>query len=69
MFGYLSHMGFATTARPVPLWSASATYEQKYGEVAHAMTEAEIAEVTEAFAAAAGLPAAFSCSPVAGEGS
>ncbi|MGH2339887.1 FAD-dependent oxidoreductase [Segnochrobactraceae bacterium EtOH-i3] len=53
VFGYLSHMGFATTARPVPLWSASATYEQKYGEVAHAMTEAEIAEVTEAFAAAA----------------
>jgi 2,4-dienoyl-CoA reductase-like NADH-dependent reductase (Old Yellow Enzyme family)/thioredoxin reductase len=53
IFGYLSHMGLATTARPLPLWSASAVHEQKYGEVAHAMTEAELAEITAAFAAAA----------------
>jgi 2,4-dienoyl-CoA reductase-like NADH-dependent reductase (Old Yellow Enzyme family) len=54
IFGYLSHMGLASSARPVALWSASATYEQKYGEVAHQMSVAEIEEITEAFAAAAG---------------
>ncbi|MEI4485766.1 FAD-dependent oxidoreductase [Frigidibacter sp. MR17.14] len=53
IFGYLGHMGMATSARPVPLWSASAVHEQKYGEVAHAMTVDEIAEVTRAFADAA----------------
>jgi len=53
VFGYLSHMGFATSARPVPLWSASAGYEAKFGEVAHAMTGAEIALIVEAHAAAA----------------
>ncbi len=53
IFGYLSHMGSATTARPVALWSASAVHEQKYGEVAHAMDAAEIAEIVTAFAAAA----------------
>ncbi|WP_138468746.1 FAD-dependent oxidoreductase [Poseidonocella sp. HB161398] len=53
VFGYLSHMGFATSARPVPLWSASPGYEEKYGEVAHEMTAAEIAELVEAHAAAA----------------
>jgi 2,4-dienoyl-CoA reductase-like NADH-dependent reductase (Old Yellow Enzyme family) len=53
IFGYLSHMGSATTARPVALWSASAVHEQKYGEVAHAMDAAEIAELVAAFAAAA----------------
>jgi 2,4-dienoyl-CoA reductase-like NADH-dependent reductase (Old Yellow Enzyme family)/thioredoxin reductase len=53
VFGYLSHMGLASTARPKALWSASTIYEQKYGEVAHAMTIAEIEEVTTAFAAAA----------------
>jgi 2,4-dienoyl-CoA reductase-like NADH-dependent reductase (Old Yellow Enzyme family) len=54
IFGYLSHMGLASSARPVALWSASAAYEQKYGEVAHAMSIAEIEEITAAFAAAAG---------------
>lgn len=53
IFGYLSHMGLASSARPVALWSASAVYEQKYGEVAHAMSVDEIAEITHAFAAAA----------------
>ncbi|EPX81867.1 NAD(P)-binding protein [Salipiger mucosus] len=53
IFGYLGHMGMATSARPVALWSASADYEQKYGEVAHAMTAGEIAELVAAFAAAA----------------
>jgi 2,4-dienoyl-CoA reductase-like NADH-dependent reductase (Old Yellow Enzyme family) len=53
IFGYLGHMGVATSARPLPLWSASATYEHKYGEVAHAMTQAEIDMLVEAFAAAA----------------
>ncbi|QQA41968.1 FAD-dependent oxidoreductase [Pelagovum pacificum] len=53
VFGYLSHMGFATSARPVPLWSASADYEAKYGEVAHEMTVQEIAEVVTAHADAA----------------
>lgn len=53
IFGYLSHMGLASSARPTALWSASSVYEQKYGEVAHAMTVAEIEAITEAFAAAA----------------
>ncbi len=53
IFGYLSHMGLATSARPTPLWSASATYEQKYGEVAHPMTVDEIEELVEAHADAA----------------
>lgn len=53
VFGYLSHMGLATSARPVPLWSASPVFEQKYGEVAHAMTRDEIALIVEAHAAAA----------------
>ena len=53
VFGYLSHMGFASSARPVALWSASPVYEQKYGEVAHAMSPPEIAEIVAAFAAAA----------------
>ncbi|WP_172327671.1 FAD-dependent oxidoreductase [Mangrovicoccus sp. HB161399] len=53
VFGYLSHMGFATSARPVPLWSASAGYEEKYGEVAHEMTAAEIAMIVAAHADAA----------------
>jgi len=49
----LSHMGLASTARPVALWSASALSEQRYGEVAHAMTIDEIEEIIEAYAAAA----------------
>ncbi|CAH1691734.1 2,4-dienoyl-CoA reductase [Hyphomicrobiales bacterium] len=53
IFGYLSHMGLATSARPTALWSASATYEQKYGEVAHPMTVDEIEELVEAHADAA----------------
>ncbi len=53
IFGYLSHMGLASSARPKALWSASSIYEQKYGETAHAMTVAEIEEIVEAFAAAA----------------
>ncbi len=53
VFGYLSHMGLASSARPTALWSASNAYEQKYGEVAHAMTTAEIEEITAAHAAAA----------------
>lgn len=53
IFGYLGHMGVATSARPVPLWSASPIFEHKYGEVAHAMTKAEIDMIIEAFAAAA----------------
>ena len=52
-FGYLSHMGLASSARPLPLWSASAVFEQKYGEVAHAMTTADIAELVTAYRAAA----------------
>lgn len=53
IFGYLGHMGVATSARPLPLWSASPVYEHKYGEVAHAMTKAEIDLLVDAFAAAA----------------
>ncbi len=53
VFGYLSHMGLASSARPTALWSASNGYEQKYGEVAHAMSVAEIEEIVAAFAAAA----------------
>lgn len=53
IFGYLGHMGVATSARPVPLWSASPIFEHKYGEVAHAMTKAEIDMIIEAFAEAA----------------
>lgn len=53
IFGYLSHMGLATTARPGAVWSASTHYEQKFGEVAHSMTRGEIAVIVEAFAAAA----------------
>jgi 2,4-dienoyl-CoA reductase-like NADH-dependent reductase (Old Yellow Enzyme family)/thioredoxin reductase len=53
IFGYLSHMGLASSARPKALWSASSIYEQKYGETAHAMTVAEIEEIVAAFAAAA----------------
>jgi 2,4-dienoyl-CoA reductase-like NADH-dependent reductase (Old Yellow Enzyme family)/thioredoxin reductase len=53
IFGYLSHMGLASSARPKALWSASSIYEQKYGETAHAMTVAEIEEIIEAFATAA----------------
>ncbi len=54
VFGQLSHMGMAASARPAALWSASSVQEQKYGEVAHAMSVAEIEAVTAAFAAAAG---------------
>jgi 2,4-dienoyl-CoA reductase-like NADH-dependent reductase (Old Yellow Enzyme family)/thioredoxin reductase len=53
IFGYLSHMGLASSARPEALWSASPSYEQKYGETAHAMTLAEIEEIVAAFASAA----------------
>jgi 2,4-dienoyl-CoA reductase-like NADH-dependent reductase (Old Yellow Enzyme family) len=53
LFGYLSHMGLATTARPLPLWSASSINDQKYGEVAHAMTRAEMEELLAAYGAAA----------------
>jgi 2,4-dienoyl-CoA reductase-like NADH-dependent reductase (Old Yellow Enzyme family)/thioredoxin reductase len=53
IFGYLSHMGLATSARPTALWSASAAYEQKYGEVAHPMTVEEIEILVEAHADAA----------------
>lgn len=53
VFGYLSHMGLATSARPVPLWSASPTFEGKYAEVAHAMTTEEIALIVQAHADAA----------------
>lgn len=53
VFGYIGHMGFATSARPTPLWSASPNYEMKYGEVAHPMSREEIAEVVAAFADAA----------------
>lgn len=53
IFGYLGHMGFASSARPGALWSASAAFDQKYGEVAHAMTLAEIGELIAAFVAAA----------------
>lgn len=53
IFGYLGHMGVATSARPLPLWSASPVFEHKYGEVAHAMTKAEIDTLIAAFAAAA----------------
>ena len=53
VFGYLSHMGLASSSRPHPLWSASNAYEQRYGEVAHAMTVEEINTIVAAFAAAA----------------
>jgi len=53
IFGYLGHMGLASSAKPAPLWSASATFDQKYGEVAHAVSLAEIRELIAAFAAAA----------------
>ena len=53
IFGYLSHMGLASSARPTALWSASASYEQKYGETAHSMTVAEIETIVAAFADAA----------------
>ena len=53
IFGYLSHMGLATSARPTALWSASAVYEQKYGEVAHPMTIEEIETLVDAHADAA----------------
>lgn len=53
VFGYLSHMGLASSARPLPLWSASAVHDQKYGEVAHAMTRAEMAELVGAYRDAA----------------
>ena len=53
IFGYLSHMGLASSARPFPLWSASAVYDQKYGEVAHAMTRGEIGVLVRAFRDAA----------------
>jgi 2,4-dienoyl-CoA reductase-like NADH-dependent reductase (Old Yellow Enzyme family)/thioredoxin reductase len=46
-------MGLAATARPLALWSASAVHEQRYGEVAHAMTLAEMAELRASYAAAA----------------
>ena len=53
IFGYLSHMGLAASARPRALWSASATYDQKYGEVAHAVTREEMIELVASYAAAA----------------
>ena len=53
IFGYLSHMGLASSARPLPLWSASAVHDQKYGEVAHAMTRAEMAVLIAAYRDAA----------------
>ena len=52
-FGFVSHMGLASSARPDSLWSASAIYDQKYGEVAHAMTVSEMAILVRAFADAA----------------
>ncbi len=53
IFGYLSHMGLASSARPLPLWSASAVHDQKYGEVAHAVTPAEMGELVAAYRSAA----------------
>lgn len=53
IFGYLSHMGLASSARPLPLWSASAMHDQKYGEVAHAMTWAELGVLIGAYRDAA----------------
>lgn len=53
VFGYLSHMGFAASARPHALWSASATYDQKYGEVAHGVSLEEMQELVAAYVAAA----------------
>ncbi len=53
IFGYLSHMGLASSARPLPLWSASAVHDQKYGEVAHAVTRAEMRELVAAYRSAA----------------
>jgi len=53
VFGYLSHMGLASSARPVALWSASNAYEQKYGEVAHQMSLEEIEIIVQSFADAA----------------
>ena len=53
IFGYLSHMGLASSARPFPLWSASAVHDQKYGEVAHAMTQTEMGVLVTAYRDAA----------------
>ncbi len=53
IFGYLSHMGVATDAAPGVSWSASPIHNQRYGAVAHPMGEGEIAEIVDAFAAAA----------------
>lgn len=53
IFGYLSHMGFASSARPAALWSASARFDEKFGEVAHEMTVAEIDLIVRAHAEAA----------------
>lgn len=52
-FAELSHMGLATSARPIPLWGPSPVAEAKYGEVAHEMTFDEIEIVLESFADAA----------------
>ncbi|WP_347555054.1 FAD-dependent oxidoreductase [Robbsia sp. KACC 23696] len=53
IFGYLSHMGSATSARPGVVWSASETYERKYGDTPYAMTQDDMAVLCEAYAAAA----------------
>ncbi len=53
IFGYLSHMGSATSARPGVVWSASETYERKYGDTPYAMTPDDMAELCTAYAAAA----------------
>ena len=53
IFGYLSHMGSATSARPGVVWSASETYERKYGDTPYAMTPDDMAVLCTAYAAAA----------------
>ncbi len=53
IFGYLGHFGAQANTRPDPPWSASAFLDEERGETTHAMTEAEMAEIAAAHAAAA----------------
>ena len=53
VFGYIAHMGAASSARPGALWSASPCFEEKFGEVAHEMSQEEIALIVDAHADAA----------------
>jgi 2,4-dienoyl-CoA reductase-like NADH-dependent reductase (Old Yellow Enzyme family) len=53
IFGYVGHFGAQAATRPAPPWSASALCDETRGELSHAMTEEEMAEIAAAHAAAA----------------